>query len=530
MSDQAQVERFGIFEQTLEAAGSFANPYAEIRADATLTRPDGSAWKIPLFWDGARRWKLRVSPDTIGDWSVEIRSSDTGLHGTRRAFRCNPSSLHGGIMPMPGYPYHFQHQDGTPFWFFGDTGWRCFADNAEKALNRESVCHYFDVRAGQGFNYVHVDIMGGGGIPGEQPVFTDMDAERINPDFFNEVDHRLRYMNGKGLTCGLVFGWQRGNPAWEAFSNDEARLRYARYLVARYSAFNVVLIVAGEWDQCGIDKKPRCQAIGREVMQWDPHGRMRAIHPCGKSTVEEFAFEPWMSFGDYQQMYEAPNGEEATPQQRDALRRALLTTRRHNKPVVNSEYAYYLRHMGGDHSYFSRQPLPGVDKPHSHTRDSFRRASWVLAMAGGYFVSGFGSTYFGGWRDLDVFSVDDPRYDEAEQDLVRIRQFFSAFEWWKLEPADCLVWGMRKAREKAESNGAFAYCLADIGRTYVVYAEGHQSVSLDLGGAPAGTWTVSRFDPRSGAREELEAHEGIGPVSLTAPSREDWVFLVKQSA
>ncbi len=54
------------------------------------------------------------------------------------------SPLHGGIMPMDGFDYHFQYQDGTPLWFMGDTGWRSFANNTEKKLNRDTVCHYID--------------------------------------------------------------------------------------------------------------------------------------------------------------------------------------------------------------------------------------------------------------------------------------------------------------------------------------------------------------------------------------------------
>jgi len=528
MTSDGQIPKYGMFEHTFEAAAEPANPYTEIEATAELARPDGTTRRIPLFWDGALSWRLRVSPDLEGDWTVRVKSSDSGLAGREAVFTCTPSELHGGIMPMAGYPYHFQHQDGTPFWFFGETGWRCFADNEEKDLNRAGVCHFFDARAEQGFNYVHVDLLGGGGIPSEQPVFLDIKAETLNPVFFQEVDHRLRYMNERGIVCGLVFGWQRGDPAWEAFDSDEARLRYARYVVARYSAFNVVLIAAGEWDQCGLEHKPRCQMIGNQIMKWDPHNRMRAIHPCGKATVEEFAFEDWMSFGDYQQMYEAPNAEEATPEQRDALRNALLKTRVHGKPVVNSEYAYYLRHMGGDHSYFKRKPIPGVDKPHSHTRDSFRRASWALVMAGGYFVTGFGSTYFGGWRDIGTFNVDDPRYDEAEADLVRIKDCFAALEWWKLVPADCLVAGRHRSKLKEPNGQAFAYCLAEPGRQYLVYCEGKEAVSLDLGGAPDGSYVVQRCDPRTGAREELEQHTGVGPVELPVPDAQDWVFVVQR--
>ena len=138
-----------------------------------------------------------------GKWSFKISSSDPGLDGTSGEFQCVDSQLHGGITPMDGFPYHFQHQDGTPFWFMGDTGWRSFADNAEKKLNRDTVCHYIDVRSKQGFSYIHVDMMSGGGIDGGQPVFHDMSEEIISPAFFEEVDYRIQHMNSRGITCGI---------------------------------------------------------------------------------------------------------------------------------------------------------------------------------------------------------------------------------------------------------------------------------------------------------------------------------------
>ena len=514
-----KIQLFGIFEKLCSASGDYSNPYTDVEATAKFIRPDGSEWNIPLFWDGKSTWKARVSPDAVGNWSFRISSPDLGLDGVSGEFECIDSSLHGGIMPMDGFPYHFQYQDGTPLWFMGDTGWRSFADNAEKNLNRDTVCHYIDVRSEQRFNYIHADMMSGGGIDGGRPIFHDMSKEAINPTFFQEVDYRIQHMNSRDITCGIVLGWPRGNPSWDGFTSEDACLRYARYVTARYSAYNVVLLVAGEWDLGGDESRRELfRAVGREIMKHDPHNRMRSIHAGGKCTVEEFAEEDWMSFGDYQQIYNAPDQREANADERKALRASLLDVRIHNKPVVNSEYAYYLRQMGTDHSYHSNA-IDGVDKPHSHTRSSFRRASWVLAMAGGYFVTGFGTTYFGGWRDLGPFDVDAPKNDEAEADLTRISEFFTSLEWWKLEPTDSLAAGDKEG---------YCYCLSHTDNTYVVYTEGTTSVNLHLKDDSPGEYSVRRFDPRSGEYAELPDCSSSGSVHLTAPNPEDWVFLMER--
>jgi hypothetical protein len=211
-----------------------------------------------------------------------------------------------------------------------------------------------------------------------------------------------------------------------------------------------------------------------------------------------------MSFGEYAQAYFAPATQEATDANRDSLRKFILAARKHNKPVVDAEYAYYLRDQDYDGI---------VDKPHSHTRDSFRRASWAIVMGGGYFVTGFGTTYFGGRREVGPFLVDNPRHKDAVSDLDHLHKFFTSLPWWQLEPHD----------EQVTANGGYAYCQAEAGKTYAIYVAGGKGAALKRGG---GEYSVARYDPRTGQSTELPDLAG-DVVQLVAPDAQDWVFLVK---
>ncbi len=544
--DQRPVERYGVYEAACHASGHYDNPYTQVDAVAAFTCPDGAVRSIPLFWDGDDVWRVRISPDQVGGWSYVVHSADAGLAQAAGAFQCTPSTRHGGLVIMDRYPFHFARQDGTPVWLMGDTAWRLYATDPAKKVSRETVCHYLDVRAAQGFNYVHSDLMGGAACDGEQKVFLDFAREAPNLPYLREVEARIRYANGAangaanglGITCGILLAWAVGAESWASFPSDEARLRYARAIVARYSALDVAFIVSGEWDLAGRDSKPVFQAIGREIMRADPHNRLRAIHPCRTRSTQEFATDDWYSLGDYQQLYQAPPSRESTAAERDSLRNHLLKPKVHGRPVVNAEYAYFLRAMPAERSYHPELTGKGVDREHSHTRESFRRASWVLAMAGGYFVAGFGTTYFGGWRDYGPFDVDAAKNDPAESDLQNIRGLFAALEWWKLGVMDNLVRG----------DGGYAYCLAELNNTYLVYSEGNSRVMLTPdGGATVGsatvgsatvggadsTYRVRRYDPRTGAYEPLPdaaADRGAGHTSLAlpAPDRGDWVFLLQR--
>jgi hypothetical protein len=141
------VDRFDVFEAEFTSVGKYENPYVELEAEAALQRPDGSTWTLPLFWDGDNRWKLRVSPNLVGDWSFTIQSQDKGLDGKTGSFTCDESALSGSIEPMEDFPLHFQYQNGQPMWFLGDTAWALFTDSTEEKHDRAAAEKYLRTRA-----------------------------------------------------------------------------------------------------------------------------------------------------------------------------------------------------------------------------------------------------------------------------------------------------------------------------------------------------------------------------------------------
>jgi hypothetical protein len=318
--------------------------------------------------------------------------------------------------------------------------------------------------------------------------------------------------------AGLVLAWTdkgKSRQSWQRFPGDDARLRYARYIVARYSALPVFFIIAGEWAMTKEDAAAHrlYEAIGAEVQKQDPHDRMRAVHTNGRGPehLKPFAGEAWNDFGDYMQTY-------------DDLHGSILACRDQNKPVVNAEYAYYRREAEDG----------TVNKANSASVEVTRAATWDIVMAGGYFVTGFGSTYFGGNRTRGPFDVDAPKDDDWEREVQHIRAFFTAREWWKLEPQDALITAPvpRGADENVAGDRSgrpprVAYwALAEPGKQYVAYVRGHRGAcTLSLGDAPrAAAYTVRRFDPRTGEYTPLPDHAGAGPIALQAPDDRDWVF------
>ena len=382
----------------MSSSGAAGNPYKDLAPVARLESPDGTLRQIPLFWDGADRWKLRFSPDEVGTWRWQVDCVDPALQGQCGTVSVTPSETSGGLTSMDGHPTHFSRRDGTPFWFFGDTAWALLTDDEDEQHNRGATFRYIDKRVAQGYNVFHamaISEAGWGNSGGN--AFHDLRSEKINPAYWQEADERVRYVNAAGATLGLVLAWadKSKNPnSWRAFPSQEARLRYARYMAARYSAYDVYFIVAGEWDadtHRGLDLDDEAIAeqyreMGRTIRQHDPHNRLVGIHPMFVRTSRQFAADDWCGFGDYQQMYPNLHGE-------------ILTSGATGKPVANAEYAYFLRDQDED----------GVcDKENSNSIDIIRHATWDILMAEGYAITGFGSTYLGGHRHPGPFNPDDP--------------------------------------------------------------------------------------------------------------------------
>jgi iduronate 2-sulfatase len=517
------VDRFGLFEAAFQDTGEYDNPYRDVEANAELRRPDGSTWSMPLFWDGDDHWKLRFSPDAAGEWSYAVHSRDEGLNGKSGSFVCQPSRRRGSIEPMRDSPGHFQYQNGERMWFLGDTAWALLTDKKEEKHDRPAAEEYLRERTGQGFNVVHSMMLSeaGWGNAGGLP-FDDIGDEELNADYWKELDSRVAYANRQGIVVGLAIAWGdkgRQEPfAWRRFADLEARKRYAHYIAARYSAYDVYFIVSGEWHAEVNTRRSTGEAIKREFFEIgdalaaaDPHDRMMAIHPMtSHGSVREFNDAAWMSFGDYQQNY------------RD-LHARVLESRETGKPVVNSEYGYYLRDQSGD-----GQP----DKDNSTSLAAMRHASWDIVMAGGYLVTGFGTTYFGGNRDPGPFDLHAEKNDAWEEQIGLLKRLFTDLEWWKLAPHDELLSCETPRGKDRKELGQVApptttyWCLAEPGRQYVVYLRGLKApVSLKIEGSSKG-WSMEQINPRTGERHKLKANDEDGSFRYTPPDEEDWVVLL----
>ena len=96
------------------------------------------------------------------------------------------------------------HEDGSPFFYLGDTAWELF-----HRLNREEADRYLRNRSEKGFTVIQCVVIAeldGLGTPnayGEVP-FIDMDPSRPNEAYFAHVDWIVNRAESYGLFVGML--------------------------------------------------------------------------------------------------------------------------------------------------------------------------------------------------------------------------------------------------------------------------------------------------------------------------------------
>jgi len=252
------VEANRIAEIMVVSGKVYGNPFTEVDLDALVTAPDGSNLRVPAFWAGGNLWKFRYASSATGTYAWKLACSDTNnatLHGIAGTITVipyrgqNPLLKHGPIRVSRDHR-RFEHADGTPFLWLGDTWWKCLC----KRMTWEGFQELTADRKAKGFSVVQIVC---GPYPDEnffapsleneggQP-YLAKDMSVVNPKYFDYADRRFKHLVDAGIVPAIVGAWGRGDcNSMQAFGAVNLK-RHWRYLIARYGAYPVTWILAGE--------------------------------------------------------------------------------------------------------------------------------------------------------------------------------------------------------------------------------------------------------------------------------------------
>ena len=250
-------QQWEVFETSFKSTKDYANAFTEAEVNVVFSQGD-TQWKVPAFWAGDNKWTVRFAPPAQGKYTYRVECTDkanSGLNGKEQTLSVaaykgnNPLLKHGFVKTSPGKTY-FEHTDGTPFFWLGDTWWKCLC----KRMTWEGFQELTADRKAKGFSVVQIvcgpypdegflepRMANEGGLPYESVKF-----EKVNPEYFNCADRRLKHLVDAGIAPAIVGAWGRGDCNSMQAIGPAGLKRHWRYLVARYSAYPVFWILAGE--------------------------------------------------------------------------------------------------------------------------------------------------------------------------------------------------------------------------------------------------------------------------------------------
>ncbi len=482
LSQNKIIKEWDIFEISFTSSGSMENPYMEelreneepfltasfngISGDAS-----GKSYQLPGFWDGDNNWKIRFAAPFSGTWEYVTQSKDRKLNGkkgkltvekwTEKELKENPTRR--GLIIVNADDKrkgrYFTYSDGSPFLWVGDTWWNW----TKEEIRFESFRELADTRSGQGFTVGQLFFAGNGWS--EESSLLNNTYTLPDVAHIRKIEKMIRYANQKGITVWIHPWWSRDNID-ETIGAEKMR-RWWRYVVHRLHAYNVIWVLAGEYnmhDYGGLGLA-FWNGLGKLVKSEDPYHRVTSTHPTPPawgggadapqwSTAEVIHTQNWLDYNQSQ----PGHGRWRNEMIPDIVKYAY--DQDPAKPIVVTEPWYEFiegNPRGMDIRFGAWSAFLNGAAGHSYAGGHIWRAHLPESPSG-----------VGAWPMDTLFEVNTYIYEGA-QSMGFLSRFLQDMDWWKLEPHPELV-----------IENPSRYCGANPGNEYLVYLRYGGTVKIDL--------------------------------------------------
>jgi hypothetical protein len=533
-----EMHEWEVFRITLKAKNEYQNSYRDIPIDAgqdllkvTFTGINGAAKgkEISLigFWNGDNTWCVNFAPPLTGTWRYLSLSRDRGLNGKTGEIKVI-SWDESDIMENPtrnGFVrvrktgeqsgHYFEYANGKPFLWIGDTWWNW----TKRSIHFDTFKALVDDRSKKGFTIGQLFVPGNGW--GMESSILDSTYTQLDTDHMQHVEDMIRYANSKGITIWIHAWWSR--PNINQTIGSEKIHRWWRYLVHRLAAYNVIWVLAGEYNMHnngGFDLE-FWKELGQMVTDEDPYERIVSLHNTPPfwsggaeapqwSTGSVLHNESWLDYNQ-SQVGHGKYANEMIP---------IVISEEYKrippKPIVVTEPWY---------EFIEGNPS-GKD---------IRLAAWGSILSGAA-----GHTYGGGhvwlahvpespggagpWPLEKGF--DHTTYDyEGAISMKHLVDFFKNVTWWNMAPHPELVMDYPQP-----------FCLADPGKEYVIYLRYGGVIKFDSRtNNEEIAWDYYWYNPATGKKYETKNINGAGVLNFACPEQypgdseyKDWVLYIKK--
>jgi hypothetical protein len=508
---------------------AYGNPFGDVVVEGVFEGPTGQRFVVPGFYDGGGMWRVRFSPNAVGEWGYHLYARpENPVLEAEGSFTVVPSLARGFLRATPGEAWGFRYESGEPAMILGDTTYNLFG----MAHCGADVEGFIQRRAAQGFNLLRVRLPVSPFHPPDghstwqtrrtwpwggseqKPVF-----DRFNVDYFHTVDRIVALAEAEGIGLEMImeaWGFEYPFNRRDVFVPEWEEL-WLRYLVARYDAFSSVYFWTpmneyeyypdGDWRH-----NPVADRWAMRISRWlkgiAPHGHIVSMHngPRMPTFAERFRQDPdavdAIMFQDWGTRDEQLGWLAAGIEEQIAASLQGWTG-----SAVFAEWGYE-----------RNEAFPLLIPSHAYCdAEHTRRGAWRGAMSGLGIIHGFENS----WGPFLLLEEDQ----EGLAYLLTLRRFFH-----EIAPFDRLATASELLqRNEASAPGERPLALASPERDLIV-------VYLPVGGVvalsiPLEGYTAQWFDPVSGALQPASASgDGLSaPDTLHAGHPQDWVLVLRRA-
>jgi hypothetical protein len=422
------------------------------------------------------------------------------------------------------------HEDGTPFFWLGDTAWELF-----HRLNREEADKYLENRAANGFTVIQavalaeLDGLHTPNAYGHRPLLDDDPTkpdvkDGPNNDYWDHVDYIVNKAESLGLYIGFLPTWgDKWNKKWgvgpEIFTPENAEI-FGHWLGQRYKdTSNIIWILGGDRPIETDTHKEIIQAMVRGLAKGDGGRHLMTFHPMGGQTSSTWFHEAaWLAFNMLQSGHSA-RSTNYIPVERDY---ALEPP----KPTLDGEPAYE----------YPPDAMP--EKRPVGALQVRRNAYWAV------FAGGFGHTYGTHpiWQMYDegrkpLWDVVTPWHQALDlpgaTQLIHLKRLMLSRPFLTRIPDQSVI-------VSEPPTGIDRIQVTRDGRpgqddaTYImVYFPRHQPVTLNTGRIDSKNLRGWWYNPRTGEATSMGEMTNDRTIQFAPPTNaegEDWVLVLDNAA
>ena len=495
------------FEQSFRSTTLYAHPLEEGTLTVEFRGPSGETHRVFGFWDGDRTWRVRFSPDQVGRWTFRTVSSDVankGLHNQTGEFLCTTGTgptrfnQHGPVRVAADHR-HFEHADGTPFFWVADTVW-----NGPRISEPKNWEFYAQTRASQHFTVAQWAVAPGHDIKGESALIGGPDQVSVNPGFFRRLENKMEVLSKAGILSAIVplLELDANKETGNALSDDQAVL-FLRYVIARWSADPVAWVIAFE-EGTQAKKVSRWKRIGQEVLAPGRHAPVILYSGQTPQVLESFRDQPWVDAFGCCNVGAGPFAKEWT---KEPSRPLIIFSPHENDVDPESKRRF--------------------------TADDVRREFfWGLLQAPPAGVS-YGAQ---GVVEWDTSIKGETRAERAEdlpmcqkalfmpgaKQLGHVANFMNSFEFWRVRPEPQFL----AASGNVASQQYIVAAGSDAKTLVLAYVPEDRTVEIFCDALPSAP-TITWLNPRTGETNPAVAVVGARVCQFPTPDPGDWLLVMK---